>query len=294
MATGNRARYLTLLKKSLTDDLYLENEARILYFVQCVLEQRSIEVQPFIDIRDSPILRDLSAARERGGWYMFLTQGADGQTHQRHELRFAAETAHTMMGRLRLQHLHDCLDTIVREAIPGDLIETGVWKGGGTIFMRGFLAAHGITDRTVWVADSFDGIPAPSLPQDAGYHMAKDMQPFCAVPLEQVRELFERYELLDDQVRFLKGWFRDTLADAPIGQLALMRLDGDLFESTTDALEALYDRLAPGGFAIIDDYGNLPPCQRAVDEFRARRGIAAELSAIDDAGYFWRKPREAA
>src|SRR5260221_9004358 len=156
MDTDNRSRYVALLKKSLTDDLYIENEARILYFVQCVLEGRPLDVKTFIEIKNHPILKSVSEARERGGWYMFLTQGADGQTYQRHELRFAAETAHSMMGRARMQHLHECMDAVVRDAVPGDFIETGVWRGGGTIFMRGFLAAHDIKDRTVWVADSFD------------------------------------------------------------------------------------------------------------------------------------------
>jgi O-methyltransferase len=291
MDLDNRARYLDLLKKSLADDLYLENEARILYFVTCVLEQRSIEVRPFLDIRKHPIYQAVSEAREGGGWYMFMMPGPDGQPHPRYDLRFAAETAHTMMGRLRIQHLHECLETVVREAIPGDLIETGVWRGGGTIFMRGFLAAHDIKDRLVWVADSFDGVPAPTLAQDMSWYLTKETQPYIAVPLEDVQELFQRYGLLDDQVRFLKGWFRDTLPTAPIGQLALMRLDGDLYESTMDALTSLYDKLAPGGFVVIDDYGNLPPCNEAVHAFRTQRGIDAEIVPIDGAAAFWRKPR---
>src|SRR5262245_16819496 len=138
MDLDNRARYLDLLKKSLADDLYLENEARILYFISCVLDQQRLQVQSFLEIRKHPIYEAVSNARERGGWFMFTTPGPDSQPQPRYDLRYAAETAHTMMGRVRLQSLHECLDTIVREAIPGDLIETGVWRGGGTIFMRGF------------------------------------------------------------------------------------------------------------------------------------------------------------
>jgi O-methyltransferase len=290
MEADNRTRYLELLKKSLLDDLYLENEARILYFLACTLEQRPLEVKTFLEIRHQPIFKSVAAAREGGGWYMFLTPGPDGQMMQRHDLRFAAQTGHLMMGRARLNHLHECLDAVLRDAIAGDVIETGVWRGGGTIFMRGFLAAHDVRDRTVWVADSFAGIPPPSLAQDHGFVMSKDVQPFAAVPLEDVKELFERYGLLDDQVRFLQGWFGDTLPKAPIERLALMRLDGDLYESSMDALAALYDKLSPGGFVVIDDYRSLPPCQQAVDEFRDRRHVAAALQAIDDAAVFWRKP----
>jgi hypothetical protein len=291
MTLDNRERYLDLLKKSLADDLYLENEARILYFVSCVLEQRPLEVRPFLEIRQHPIYQGVSRARENGGWYAFTTPGPDGQPYPRFDLRFAAETAHTMMGRTRLRHLHECLDAIVREAVPGDLIETGVWRGGGTIFMRGFLAAHGITDRTVWVADSFDGVPPSTLDQDKGLFLSKDLHPYIAVPLADVQDLFARYGLLDDQVRFLPGLFRDTLPGAPIGQLALMRLDGDLYESTMDALSALYDKLAPGGFVVVDDYGSLVPCSKAVHEFRDAHGIEAEIVPIDGTAAFWRKPR---
>jgi O-methyltransferase len=285
------SRYIELLKKSLNDELYIENEARILYFASCALEQRPFDVGVFLGIKQHPLFASVASARDGGGWHVFMTQDPDGQPVPRYDLRFLAETAHTMMGRACLNHLHECLDTILNEAIPGDLIETGVWRGGGTIFMRGFLAEHDIQDRTVWVADSFDGVPPPSLPQDEEYRLSKDIHPYLAVTLPEVMDLFDRYGLLDDQVRFLKGWFRDTLPTAPIEQLALMRLDGDLYESTMDALTALYDKLAPGGFAIIDDYGKLPPCKLAVDEFRAARAISAELRQIDPTAWFWRKPR---
>jgi hypothetical protein len=120
--------------------------------------------------------------------------------------------------------------------------------------------------------------------------MSKAVQPHTAVSLEDVMALFERYDLLDDQVRFLKGWFADTLPTAPIERLAIMRLDGDLYESTRDALSALYDRLSPGGFVIIDDFVSLPPCEEAVLEFRSQRNITAELLPIDGTAMFWRKP----
>ena len=83
----------------------------------------------------------------------------------------------------------------------------------------------------------------------------------------EVRRNFERYGLLDDQVVFLKGWFKDTLPKADIGALSILRLDGDMYQSTMDALNALYPRVSPGGYCIIDDYA-LPNCQKAVDEFR--------------------------
>ncbi len=157
--------------------------------------------------------------------------------------------------------------------------------------MRAWLMAHGIADRTVWVADSFDGLPPPTHPQDAGVDLTKRTNPFLAVPRAEVEELFARYDLLDGQVRFLEGWFRDTLATAPIGRLALLRLDGDLYESTMDALQALYHKVAPGGFVIVDDFYTNRTCADAIHDFRRERAIKAPTTDIDGDALFWRVPQ---
>lgn len=284
---GHAARYLTLLRKSLSNELYVELEAILHYLLLC---QRA-GVEP-----DGPTIRDIGAARPdllahiakaRADGSMILWPQADGSVY---DPRNIAEHVHSMIGVARLENLDCCLRQIAADAVPGDLIETGVWRGGATIYMRGFLAAHGIADRIVWVADSFAGLPVPSVRQDIGYDISAAREPILAISEEKVRALFARYGLLDDRVRFLKGWFRDTLPTAPIHQLALLRLDGDLYESTMDALLALYDKLSDGGFVIIDDYGALPPCRQAVDDFRTERGIDIPLEKIDWTGVFWRKP----
>jgi hypothetical protein len=198
--------------------------------------------------------------------------------------------AHTMIGMPRLENLQMCVETVLQDRIPGDLIETGVWRGGASIFMRGILKAYGVTDRVVWAADSFAGLPPPDFekyPREAAVDFSKVEA--LAVSLEDVRTNFARYGLLDDQVRFLKGWFKDTLSGAPIERLAVARLDGDLYESTMDALTALYPKLSPGGYVIIDDYNSFESCNIAVNDFRRDQGISAPLSLIPGAGAFWRK-----
>jgi macrocin-O-methyltransferase TylF-like protien len=198
--------------------------------------------------------------------------------------------APTMIGLTRLDNIQQCIEQVLEDNVPGDLIETGVWRGGAVIFMRGVLKAHGVTHRTVWAADSFDGLPTPNAakyPQDAGLHLAQYRQ--LAIPIEEVRRNFERYGLLDDQVRFLKGWFSDTLPQAPIGKLALLRLDGDLYESTMDALKNLYARVSAGGYVIVDDYSVIPACKRAVHDFRDAHSIRDAIVPIDSQGVFWRK-----
>jgi O-methyltransferase len=198
--------------------------------------------------------------------------------------------AHTMIGIPRLENLQSCVEEVLKSGIQGDLIETGVWRGGATIFMRGILKAYGVTDRRVWVADSFAGLPQADYVRypkesETAFHLFQDL----AVSLEDVKRNFQRYGLLDEQVQFLKGWFRDTLPSAPIKKLAVMRLDGDLYESTLDALVNLYGKLSRGGFVIIDDYGAVKSCDDAVEDFRKERGVTSELFLIPGSGAYWRK-----
>jgi O-methyltransferase len=199
--------------------------------------------------------------------------------------------AHTMVSMQRLDHLQSCVNDVLLEGIPGDFIETGVLRGGCSILMRAILKAYGVTDRLVWLADSFEGLPAPNpdkYPADTGaeWHLFLGGD----AGLESVKRNFNRYGLLDDQVRFLKGWFRDTLPHAEIGDLALLRLDGDLYESTMDALVPLYPRVSPGGYILVDDY-DLPMCRKAVNDFRDINDISDPITFVEGsgAGAYWRR-----
>jgi O-methyltransferase len=196
--------------------------------------------------------------------------------------------AHTMIGRKRLDHLQTCIETVLREEVPGDLIETGVWRGGSVILMRGVLAAYADPERRVWVVDSFRGLPPPDGKWKIDARSKLHEVELLAVSRAQVERNFQAYGLLDDRVRFLEGWFEDTLPEAPIEQLAVLRLDGDMYRSTISVLEALYDRVSPGGFIVVDDYA-LPPCKAAITDFRAARNITTPIEAIDWTGVFWRK-----
>ncbi|MBB5159508.1 TylF/MycF family methyltransferase [Saccharopolyspora phatthalungensis] len=247
---GNAERYLGLLKKTLTNVIY----------------------------EDTPTPNP------------WLSGGTPYDASARIEGRDWPSAAHTMVGLKRLDSLHECLNRVLADNVPGDFIETGVWRGGVCIFMRAFLAAHECTDRTVWVADSFEGFPdvaqgSHELDREIPFQEANEV---VAVPLATVQDNFNRYGLLDSQVKFLRGWFKETLPRAPMTRLALLRLDGDLYESTADGLENLYPKLSPGGFVIVDDYA-LPSCRQAVHEFRERNGIQDPIENIDYTGVFWRR-----
>jgi len=197
--------------------------------------------------------------------------------------------AQTMIGTVRMRNIRILAEQILEDGIAGDFLEAGVWRGGACIYMRGILDAHADAGRTVFVADSFAGLPQPDqdrYPADAGdpHHTFKEL----AVSLEDVKNNFAHYGLLDEQVVFLKGWFKDTLPSAPIEKLALLRLDGDMYSSTMETLDALYGKVSSNGFVIIDDY-ILPACRSAVEDFRSRMRITDPVQEIDGAGVYWRK-----
>lgn len=203
----------------------------------------------------------------------------------------------SMLPVVRLDNLQSCIADTISKDVPGDLIETGVWRGGATIFMRAMLKVHGVTDKRVWVADSFQGLPEPDpkkFPVEANFRNSKIMKSYYnnfAVSLDEVAANFKAYDMLDEQVRFLKGWFKDTLPTAPIDKLSIIRLDGDYYESTMDGLVNLYDKLSIGGYVIVDDYGEdaWTNCRQAVDEFRRNRKIEDPLLPVDSRCYYWRR-----
>lgn len=198
--------------------------------------------------------------------------------------------AHSMIGLQRMNNLEFCIRDVLSNKVEGDLIETGVWRGGATIFMRAILKAFNCTDRKVWVADSFAGLPAAdfkNFPKESDVDFDKWNE--LVIPLEEVKGNFEKYDLLDEQVVFLKGFFKDTMPSIAVEKLAVIRLDGDMYESTIQCLEALYPKLSIGGYTIIDDYGAVPACAQAVHDYREAMNITEEMIKIDWAGVYWKK-----
>jgi len=273
--TNDRTAYLELLKKVLTFSLWPEPGIPIERGMHRGSRARNM------------LISAVSKALDR--FDLQLVRKNRASNDARAEGKIWPGYADTMVGLKRLTSLQECIERILIEKIEGDLIETGVWRGGTSIFMRAVLAAHGVRDRKVYVADSFQGLPPPDTslwPEDKGdiHHTA----PFLAVSEEEVKSNFAKYELLDDQVVFLKGWFKDTLPVAPLKKLALIRLDGDMYGSTMDALVALYPKLSPGGFCVIDDYA-LEGCRKAVADYREEHSINAPTEHIDWTGAYWRK-----
>jgi O-methyltransferase len=194
----------------------------------------------------------------------------------------------TMVGLARLDDLQACVETVVKDGIEGDLIEAGSWRGGAALLMRATLDSLGAGDRSVAIADSFQGFPAPEATDD-GDVGDLSMFDFLAVPVDEVRATFERLGYASG-VEFVPGFFADTMPTLPARPWAVARFDVDAYDATRLALEAICPHVSPGGYVIIDDYGAYDECRRAVDDYRTARGIDAPLEEVDWTGVRWRRP----
>jgi O-methyltransferase len=236
--------------------------------------------------QDGSVLFDLD---ETGNAARILAADLSQRQHIRAQgLDWPLRNAASMSGLKRLENFQFCLEQVVADRVPGDVIETGVWRGGACIFARAILDALGEPDRLVWLADSFAGLPPPDGRYEADNSSTLHDIPELRVSVEQVKAQFDRFGVRGDGARFLKGWFADTLMTGAPGPFAIARLDGDMYASTMDALEGLYHKVSPGGFVIIDDYGAVPACRQAVEDFRTRQNITDPIQTIDWTGVYWR------
>jgi cephalosporin hydroxylase len=263
-------RYLDLLKGALLDEHYLDNEARLEYLTRVI----GREGTPVLAAMRDPVrqmvdhMRELRTARRAG----------------RHANQDSGFFPFATIGRTRLDHLELCLDAMRADDVPGDLVEVGTGRGGGSIFMRGYLAAHELAHRDVWVADPFrPDVPADDTPFDAGLAQLEEK----GADLNVVRDGFARFDLLDERVRFLQGDPATTLRGAPIERLALLRVGADAVADLVPVLDRLYSCVSRGGFVIVD--GDTT----AVNDARARLGITAPLEQVDGTAVCWRKEQAA-
>lgn len=265
-------RYLSLLRGALLDEHYIENEERIDYLLTCV--NRGVEVDP-------EQLRAPAKLRAKN----LRTNELQRDTGATVGPRDTGHFAYAPMGRERLEQLDESIEALLGDGVAGDFVDVGVSRGGAAIYMRGVLDAREITDRTVWVADAFRASPksgARSLQEAGTADLWSD--------LNQVRDGFARFDLLDDQVRFLQGDASQTLPEADIEQIAMLRIGRGLGVETGATLAALYDKVVPGGVVIIDDESD-DDTRAAVEAFRTERGIA-DFDRVAWSGTAWRKADE--
>ena len=277
----NSRRYLDLLKITLTDYLRVDN--------------------PFANAMPIEYLRPGSGLRRwrnrvlagtmRLFGFALVKPNRKSIDDRRQERAYGVDwppLAETMVGLERLHNLERLITEVVDNDVPGDLLEAGVWRGGASIFMQAMLTVLEARDRNLWLCDSFEGLPPPdpAYPSDAGFKFHEFS--ILGVARAVVEENFRRYDLHGDNLRFVEGYFEKTLATAPVGPLALLRMDGDMYSSTIATLEPLYDKVSTGGFVIADDY-HIGACAEAIHDFRKAHGITDEIVKIDQAAAYWQK-----
>eukprot|EP00435_Cladocopium_sp_Y103_P071654 s1005_g38.t1 len=191
----------------------------------------------------------------------------------------------TMVGLVRLKNVADILWQVISNKIPGDFAELGVWRGGTCIFAKSILNAMGEDDRAVHVFDAFDKIPQ---------YNAKTK--LLSVSEETVRANFEMYQALDSKVIFHKGLFKDTLPQFhvknPAAKLAVLRVDGNFYDSYQDALYYMYGFVPVGGYVIFDDVMSTPRAMQAWNDFKQDHGLMEELTRIDRHSGYFQKTRD--
>lgn len=221
----------------------------------------------------------------------FSAEGGDYDPEIREHGWDWPSVAFTMVGIKRLNNVRQLLESVIGEGVPGDFVETGVWRGGASIMAQAVLFAYGQTDRRIVLCDSFEGLPPPNpdlYPEDTGsdFHTYKDL----AVSLETVKSNFEKFGLLGENVVFIKGFFKDTMKLVTSEQIAVLRLDGDMYESTIDPLKQLYNRIPTGGWIIVDDYHVVPAAKAAVHDYLEAIGYDdVRFQEIDGVGCCFRK-----
>lgn len=272
----NRKQYIDLLKKALTCSIW-DNH----YY--------EIDNIGYTLFNDTELVKELHRLTNQLGQGLKLVLKARITDEEIKEGTNWPAQAHTMIGLKRLNNIQFCVEQVVENGIEGDLVETGVWRGGACILMKGILNSYEDKTRNVWVVDSFCGIPEPNIekyPQDKNEQM--HLADILRVSEEEVKYNFTKYNLLDDRVKFLKGRFCDTLPNAPIEKISVLRLDGDTYEATTDSLSNLYPKLSQNGYLIVDDFHG-ESCRAAVYDYRKKNDIKEEIIAIDSMGVYWKK-----
>ena len=207
---------------------------------------------------------------------------------------------YTMVGYKRLSNVYDLSKFIEKEKEEGAFVECGVWRGGCAAVM-GFVADRAKSSRKIWLFDSFEGLPEPT---EKDGKTAKDYAlnrvegkletiNKCTGTLEDVKEIFFKIlKIKPDNIVIKKGWFQNTLPKAKneIGSIAILRLDGDWYESTKCCLDNLYDNVIREGYIVLDDYGHWEGSRKAIDEFIKKRKINPTLIKIDYTGVYFQKP----
>jgi len=186
----------------------------------------------------------------------------------------------------RLVALHQLSEEVNRRHLQGDFVECGVYNGGSAAIMASFCEKSPVK-RDIWLFDSFEGLPKPT---DKDGDEAPGYEGWCHGDLTKVKRVFQKLQITDSHVHIVKGWFQDSFPTVQIPQIAILHIDADWYESVKLCLEKFYDCVQPGGYIVLDDYGDWLGCKVATDEFLSKRGLNVKLAQVDYTGFYFQKP----
>lgn len=209
---------------------------------------------------------------------------------------YAECRSYTMTSPERMYSLYQAVEYVLRNHLPGDFVECGVWRGRSSMLIAHMLQRRNIRDRRLFMYDTFEGMSAPTADdKDFAGRQAdsllkanetnKETSVWCLADLKDVKNNMSKTGLPDDQIIYVQGKVEDTLpATMPEAEIALLRLDTDWYASTLQELIHLYPKLVTNGVLIIDDYGHWQGCRKAVDEYFQQNDISLLLQRIDYTG----------
>lgn len=236
-----------------------------------------------------------SAGSRALGALGYEVRRSDSLTHadldDAHRVLYERVSPYTQTSLERVAALADAVEYVVRRAIPGDFVECGVWRGGSSMAIALTLSRLGMTDRRLWLYDTFGTMP-PAGEHDRDYAgramRAGALDPInnsahaAGLTLSEVQSAMASTGYPPGQVTCVEGLVEETIPRSSPDRVALLRLDTDWYESTRHELAELYPRLERGGVLIVDDYGHFAGARKAVDEYFAGEPIL--LARIDYTG----------
>ena len=210
----------------------------------------------------------------------------------------------TMTSSERLWVLLSATRYICDQGITGAFVECGVWRGGSVMAMATALKGRGVTDRQIWLYDTFAGMTEPTEKDVEAVTGVTATQMLTSTPTGDGNNVWCIAGRADvetnvlstgyprDQFVFVEGDVAQTLHQQRPEKISLLRLDTDWYESTRVSLETLYPRLSPGGICILDDYGHWQGARDAVDEYFATSSRRPLMLPIDYSGRIFIKPED--
>ena len=222
---------------------------------------------------------------------VYVVQNPSRQSLKIASLILKVKPTFTMVKSRNLANLFSLVVKVNAMNLPGDIVECGVWNGGASAIMAFACRNSSLPrNRLLWLFDSFEGLPPPG-PKDGTAENKYFFKGMCSGSVSSVEKVFKKLSLSLDNVRIVQGWFNSTLKKAGVHQIAILHIDADWYDSVKYVLDTFYEKVVPGGFVVLDDYGYWEGCDRALNDYLSQHKITGiELKKTESTGVYFQKP----